>query len=81
MNNFIRDVRYGVRTLLKSPRFTVFAVMTLALGIGVNTAIFSVADAILFRALPFGEHLKRRDAVFKSSHIIEAANQRTRQRL
>ncbi len=49
MNNFVRDIRYGIRSLLKAPGFTIFAVITLALGIGVNTAIFSVADAILFR--------------------------------
>lgn len=55
MNNFGHYLRNGARNLIKSPSFTLFAVLTLALGIGVNTAIFSVAHAILFRSLPFGD--------------------------
>src|SRR5215216_2597505 len=55
MNNFGQNVRNGARKLIKSPGFTLFAVLTLALGIGVNTAIFSVAQAILFRSLPFSD--------------------------
>jgi hypothetical protein len=51
----VRDVRYGIRTLVRSPGFALVAVVSLALGIGANTTIFSVANAVLYRPLPFDD--------------------------
>ena len=55
METLLRDIRYGMRTLLKSPGFTTLVILSLALGIGVNCAIFSVIDTMMLRRLPVRE--------------------------
>ncbi len=61
MESIFQDLRYGLRTLLKSPRFSATAVITLAVGIAANVAIFTFVDATLLRPLPYQD----------SQHLVE----------
>src|SRR5204862_7066913 len=81
METLIKDSHYGIRSLLGRPAFTLISVITLALGIGASTAIFSVVHAVLLRALPYGnadrlvmvwENNGRRDP--KQQNVINLGN-------
>ncbi len=63
MSNFLRDIRYGVRALIRQPGFTIVGVLLHSLGIGLNTAIFTLVDTLLFRPLPVA-HPERLAGVF-----------------
>ncbi len=65
MNNLFNDLKFAIRNLSKSPGFVAVAIITLALGIGLNTAIFSVVNMLLFRPLPY-DNADRIVAVFRA---------------
>jgi putative ABC transport system permease protein len=69
MDNLLQDVRYGLRVLRRNPGFAATAILTLALGIGTTTAIFSVVDAVVFKPLPFptADRLVRIQSVIAAS--------------
>src|SRR6266480_2861216 len=74
MNSFWHDLRYGARLLLKHKGFTAVAVLSLALGIGANTALFTIVDAVLLRPLAFHDA----DRLVK---VLESSSQRGKTRL
>ena len=87
IEDFIEDARYGIRTLRKNPGFTAVAVLTLALGIGANTAIFSLIDAALLRSLPVRDskqlvllkwHANKDPKSWSSSSYGDCEQQRTK---
>ena len=63
LEDFLRDLRYGFRVLLRAPGFAVVSILTLGLGIGAATAVFSVVDGVLLRPLPYPRARQHRAAV------------------
>ena len=71
MNSLINDIKYAIRQLRKNPGFTVTMIVVLAVGIGANTAIFSVVDAVMLRPLPFAQHERIMFVAYYDNGILD----------